>query len=233
MSLSLRQLLVAALASGLVAGLVFFAVQSFTTRPLIAQAETFEHSEAVHEHGEHDHAWKPADGTERHAYTVAADVLIGIGYGFLLVGAVGASGRTITVGSGLAWGAAGFVTFFAAPSLGLPPEPPGAHAADLLLRQEWWLGTALATGTGLALLLLQRRTALRLVGAALLVAPHLIGAPQLAGVVDGHSEISAAFVWASLAANAALWLVLGAAVGLLVPQFADRDALAHPGEVPG
>jgi len=146
----MRGVLLTALMSGLFAGLVFFGVQSVTTRPIIAQAEVYEQAElraapSTQESVSHQHEWEPQEGIERAAYTLAADVLIGVGYAFLLVGAVSTSGRAITTGSGMAWGAAGFVVFVVAPSLGLPPEPPGGHAAELLSRQIWWLGAACAT----------------------------------------------------------------------------------------
>ena len=218
----MRGVLLTALAAGLLAGLVFFGVQSVTTRPLIAQAEVYEQAElrAAAPMPGHvaEHEWEPGEGAERAAYTVAADVLIGVGYAFLLVGAISLSGRTVTPASGLAWGAAGFLVFVAAPSLGLPPEPPGGHAADLLSRQAWWLGTACATAAGLWLLLMQRRPWLRVVGAVLLAAPHVIGAPRLADAgIEDHAELARRFVWASLAANAALWATLGLAAGRFYP----------------
>ena len=219
----MRGVLLTALVSGLFAGLVFFGVQSVTTRPLIAQAEVYEQAEMraappMQENVSHQHEWEPREGIERAAYTLAADVLIGVGYAFLLVGAVGTSGRTITPLSGMAWGAAGFVVFVAAPSLGLPPEPPGGHAAELFSRQIWWLGTACATAAGLWLLLMQRSGWLRVAGVALLVVPHLIGAPRLTDAsVETHGELTRQFIWASLTANAVLWAALGLAVGRLYP----------------
>jgi cobalt transporter subunit CbtA len=219
----MRGVLLTALVSGLFAGLVFFGVQSVTTRSLIAQAEVYEQAELpvappMQTDVSHQHEWEPRDGIERAAYTLAADVLIGVGYAFLLVGAVSTSGRAITTGSGMAWGAAGFVVFVVAPSLGLPPEPPGGHAAELLSRQIWWLGAACATAAGLWLLLMQRRGWLRVAGVALLVVPHVIGAPRLTDAgVETHGELIRQFMWASFAANAALWAALGLAVGQLYP----------------
>jgi cobalt transporter subunit CbtA len=217
----MRSVLLIALVSGLFAGLVFFGVQSVTTRPLIAQAEVYEQAELraappMQGTTSHQHAWEPEEGIERAAYTLAADVMIGVGYAFLLVGVVSVSGRNITTASGLAWGAAGFLVFVAAPSLGLPPEPPGGHSAELLLRQVWWLGTASATAAGLWLLFMQRNGWLRFAGVALLVVPHVIGAPRLTDAgVEVHGELTRQFIWASLTANAALWATLGLAVGRL------------------
>lgn len=222
MSLTLRAVLVAALLSGVLGGLVFFAAQSVTTRPLIVLAEIQEHAAqhaagAAHDHAAGGHEWEPAEGLERTAYTLGADLLLGVGFAFLLVGAISLSGRTVTPWAGLAWGGAGFLAFAVAPSLGLPPEPPGMEAAALLLRQAWWLGTACATAAGLWLLVMCRQPWHHLVGALALVAPHLIGAPQPPFVhVADAAGLARSFVWASLAATAALWGTLGLAAGWLL-----------------
>lgn len=235
MPLTLRAVLVAALLSGVLGGLVFFAAQSVTTRPLIVLAEVQEHA-ARHAAGiSHDHAaggqdWEPAEGLERTAYTLGADILLGVGFAFLLVGAISLSGRAVTPLAGLAWGAAGFLAFAAAPALGLPPEPPGVEAADLLLRQGWWLGTACATAAGLWLLPPPRQPWLRLAGFALLLAPHLIGAPQPPFAPAGDvAALAHSFVWASLAATAALWATLGLAAGWLLRRPVGRagSVLSH------
>lgn len=47
--------------------------------------------------------------------------------------------RAPTRTQGLLWGLAGCATFVLAPTLGLPPELPGTAAADLTLRQTWWI----------------------------------------------------------------------------------------------
>lgn len=229
MPLTLRAVLVTALLSGVLGGLVFFAAQSVTTRPLIVLAEIQEHAAgAAHDHAAGSHDWEPAEGLERTTYTLGADILLGVGFAFLLVGAICLSGRAVTLLAGLAWGAAGFLAFAAAPALGLPPEPPGMETADLLLRQGWWLGTALATAAGLWMLVLPRQPWLRLAGVALLLAPHLAGAPQPPFAPDGEAAVLArSFVWASLAATAALWATLGLAAGWLL-----RRPIGRAGSVP-
>ena len=82
---------------------------------------------------------------------------------------------------GLFWGFAGFAVFTLAPGLGLPPELPAMPAADLAARQAWWIGCVLATAAGLALIVFGRPPALAALGVALLVLPHLFGAPQPPG----------------------------------------------------
>lgn len=114
------------------------------------------------------------------------------------------------VGTGALWGLAGFAVFCLAPTLGLPPELPGTAAAELGQRQSWWVGTAAATALGLAMLVFARHWLLKVAGAALLVVPHVIGAPQ----PEVHQSLApetleAQFKIASWVTNAVFWLALG------------------------
>jgi len=120
---------------------------------------------------------------------------------------------------GLGWGLAGFLVFFVAPSLGLPPELPGTDSAELRSRQAWWLFTAAATGMGLFGLILAKQRWLQIGGAGLLALPHLIGAP--------HPEVAHAlapetlqqhFVVLTSINNAFFWLALGALSGRLLSK---------------
>ena len=100
--------------------------------------------------------------------------------------------------------------FVLAPTLGLPPELPGTVAADLTQRQIWWVGTAASTAAGLALMVFARHWLLKVVGAMILVVPHIVGAPQPAV----HSALApealeAQFKIASLLTNAVFWIALG------------------------
>lgn len=122
---------------------------------------------------------------------------------------------------GVLWGLAGFATFTLAPGLGLPPELPAMPAADLAARQIWWVSCVLLTGGGLALIAFGRGTPLILLGAALLVVPHLIGAPQ----PDSHNSpipegLHHSFVVAVTATNLVFWVLLGAVAARVRPHFA-------------
>jgi cobalt transporter subunit CbtA len=225
--LSLRTILAAALAAGLAAGVAFFLAQLVTTAPLIRQAEVYERT-AQHAGQDHGAAaaaneWEPAEGAERTLFTLGADVLVGIGYAFLLTGAMALRGRPISPGSGLLWGLAGFAVFVAAPSIGLSPEPPGGHPGDLLARQIWWIGTAAATAAGLWLWM-TRRAWLVALAALLMIAPHLIGAPKPLGPYE-HEDVAYSFVLAVFASNAVLWVTLGLAIGVVLPWLAERSGL--------
>jgi cobalt transporter subunit CbtA len=216
-----------AIIAGLIAGAVATAVQLTRLVPLIAIAEEYETAAASHEHAAHaDHGgtatttaeeadeWEPT-GWTRPAFTALFNTLAGVGYGLLLVAGMTMAGRPMTRTSGLLWGLAGFVTFAAAPALGLPPELPGMPSADLVARQSWWIGTAAATAAGLAALAFGSKP-LRAVGVAFVVVPHLIGAPHLAKHVEGAgvpAELAAQFVAASLLSALLFWLALGASAG--------------------
>jgi cobalt transporter subunit CbtA len=216
-----QRIFLTAVIAGAVAGLFAAGVQRIKIIPLIESAEVYEAGEA---HGGDAgaglaEAWQPQPGLERAAYTALADVLAGIGFAFLLAGAIalaGLRGYVINAQRGILWGAAGFTVFALAPALGLPPLPPGMEAAGLVQRQVWWIATATATALGLGLIVFPRRLVYPMIGVGLLILPHLIGAPEppeIGGKVP--SGIVAEFVVASLAAAGLFWLLLGIITGWL------------------
>lgn len=237
------RLVATAVGAGLLAGLALTAVQRVQVTPLIAQAETYEEAQgaaaaplAAHAHGDaqahaheeqqeqqeqHQHAgWKPENGVERTLFTVLANATMGVGYGLLLCAAMLMRGARPTWRQGLLWSAAGYVVFFVAPSLGLPPELPGTAAAPVAERQLWWSLTAVASAGGLALLAFGRNWVFALAGLILLAAPQLAGAPQpLVHASVAPPALAHAFVVASALANAAFWLVLGSCAAYFFKKF--------------
>ncbi len=247
MSIFRNVVFLAALA-GLVAGIALAAIQSFTTVPLILQAETFENAApAAHDHTaapaetaapavaaqEHEHeegGWAPADGFERFAYNVLANAVSGIGFALVLVAASEWAGGLRSWREGLFWGLAGFTVFTLAPGLGLPPELPAMPAADLLARQVWWIGTVAATAIGLALIFFRASPILALAGVVLIVVPHIVGAPQPDSFETAIPEgLHHSFVVAVTMTNLVFWLVLGAVAGGLRDRFvvAAEPRLQH------
>lgn len=219
--------------AGLLAAIVLTLLQSLWVTPLILQAETFENSEPAteviaehshdadapaHEHSHDAEAWSPEDGWQRMLSTGLSNLVVAVGFGLMLAGLFTLRAPNKTW-QGLLWGLGGFATFSLAPSAGLPPELPGTAAADLLLRQYWWIGTALATAAGLGLLAFGRNWVLRIGGLVLLAIPHLIGAPQ----PEVHESLAPEaleheFILASLLTNAVFW----SALGLAAAWFASR-----------
>lgn len=245
MSIFRNVVFVAAL-TGLVAGLVLAAMQSFSTVPLILQAETFESAEPAHTHDhgaagaetgapaatvavhEHDEeGWAPADGFERFAFNLLANVISGVGFALLLVAASELAGGIVSWRQGLIWGFAGFAVFTLAPGLGLPPELPAMPAADLWARQVWWTGTVAATAIGLALIAFRASPVFAALGVALIVAPHFIGAPQPPSYETAVPEgLHHDFVVAVTVTNLVFWLVMGAVAGALRQRFLREDTPA-------
>jgi len=219
-----HRIFLTALIAGAVAGLFAAGIQRIKIIPLIEQAEVYEAAEA---HGEHGgaglaEAWEPRAGLERTAYTALADVLAGIGFAFLLTGAIalaGLRGYEINTQRGILWGAAGFMVFVVAPALGLPPLPPGIEAAALVHRQVWWIATAIATAFGITLIVFPKTLVYRVIGVGLLILPYAIGAPEppeIAAKVP--PALVAQFVVASLVAAGFFWLLLGAISGWIYQQ---------------
>lgn len=193
------------------------------------QAETYEaislqseHDPAMHHH--EDSGWKPANGIERTLSTVAADAVMGIGFALILNGLY-LLRRPATLRHGFIWGVAGFLVFFVAPGLGLPPDLPGTAAAELSGRQQWWIGTVLATASGLALLFLQKNWYGRILGLALLLFSHIVGAPQPAVASSLAPEsLQTQFRLATFFCNAAFWVSLGVISALLFRRFCREKA---------
>ncbi|MFB9242940.1 CbtA family protein [Massilia antarctica] len=243
-----NRIIASAAAAGILAGLLLTGVQQLRVAPIILQAEVFEsaapkalevaaphsHADAApHEHGHdakpHEHAeegahehggWQPDDGMERTFYTAVANISAGIGFALLLAAAIGLHGGASGWRAGLLWGAAGYTVFFLAPSVGLPPELPGTVAAPLLARQMWWTATVMASAGGLALMVFAKSWPLRIAGALLLFVPHLVGSPQPAmHSSSAPPELARSFLYATLLANAAFWLAMGALAGYFYKKF--------------
>jgi len=204
----------AALAAGLIAGPAVALLQEFTTTPLIIQAETYEVGGA--EAPAVDEEWGPEDGIERTFYTSVSTIGTTFGFALILLGAMILAGARIDARTGLMWGIAAFAATGLAPALGLSPELPGSAAAELGARQFWWAGTALATAAGLFLLLRVSTVGAIAAGLALIVAPHLIGAPHPSEFTSTvPSELSGHFAAASLVVHAVSWSLTGAVAGFV------------------
>lgn len=247
MSIFRNVVFVAALA-GLCAGILMAAMQAYATVPLILEAELFENAGGGHDHAaeaaapaaagqagaeaEEEEGWAPEDGFERTFYTVLANIVTGIGFGLVLVAASELAGGIRNWREGIFWGLAGFAVFTLAPGLGLAPELPAMPAADLATRQVWWIATVAATAAGLALIAFRRTLPLALLGLALIVVPHLVGAPQ----PESHdspipADLHHSFVVAVTVTNLIFWVALGMLVAMFrqrisIPAGEARESLA-------
>jgi cobalt transporter subunit CbtA len=220
---ALRSMLFLAAIAGLAVGVAMTLMQYFATVPLILQAEVFEVSApaAAHEHGAAEETWAPADGFQRMSLTAVANLVTAIGFGLLLVAVSEFAGGIRDWRQGLFWGLAGFTVFTLAPGLGLPPELPAMPAAELGPRQAWWVACVLLTGAGLALIVFGNSAWVAFAGCALIIIPHLIGAPQ----PESHDSpipenLHHQFVVSVTVTNLIFWVLLGYAVSALRPRFA-------------
>jgi cobalt transporter subunit CbtA len=243
-----RRLFIAAASAGLLSGLFVTLIHQVTTVPIILEAEVFENAaeepapaaaapaadattapatDEAHDHAADGHShdgeeWSPQDGFERTVYTLGADLLTGIGFCLLLIAGFALSGRAVDWRQGVYWGLAGFTVFFLSPNLGLPPEVPGTAAAPLLDRQVWWIATAVLTAGGLALLFYAKepKPIWIVVGLAMIVLPHAIGAPQPEEHASAAPEALAhRFIVASTIADLLFWSAMGALSGYFYKRF--------------
>jgi cobalt transporter subunit CbtA len=237
-----RRIFLAAIAAGLLSGVLITGIQIFTTTPLILAAEVYEtgghdhasdHAHdgaAAHDHGHsHSHgsdaagsdAGFPGGGGERLGLTLAANLVTGTGFALILVACFALSGRPVDARNGVLWGLAGFAVFTLAPGLGLPPEVPGSVAAGVLERQTWWVFAAAAAAAGLWLLVFSGRRWAAPVGIALAALPHVVGAPVPAEHGGGGvpPELAAHFASTSMVVNALFWALLGWLAGNFYRRF--------------
>ncbi|SDL74650.1 CbtA family protein [Aliiruegeria lutimaris] len=222
---SLTSGIVAGAAAGLFTGLLQLAL----VQPVLLHAELYETGALVHRGAEAVSArweWSGIDPA-RDGLSLLFSMLIFAGYGLLLTAAMSLAteGETsISPRAGAIWGVCGFVAAQLAPAFSLPPEVPGAAHIDLSQRQIWWYATVAVTAVALWLLAFGRSNWHALAAIVLLLAPHVIGAPQpehFEGPVP--QELAALFASRALGAGLAGWTVLGATLAWLRKHSAESS----------
>ena len=238
-----RNIILTALFAALISGVVLGVMQAFSTSKIIYAAEVYEvedEASSDHQHSHdnnnsathsHEAEWQPKDGIERVSYTVIADILIAFGHSLLLTSFMALlflkfGKPEISWRSGLIIGIGGYVSFYLATIIGLPPEIPGSIAADLHARQIWWTLTIVMTAMGLTTLYLAPNAA-KLLGLVFIAIPHIIGAPQpeVEGflnhdpvAVSALEQLQHQFLISTAWVNAIYWLVLGLFSGLFAKK---------------
>ena len=219
----LVRLVMSGIFAGALAGCVGGILQLYFVQPLLLSAELYESGQIVHfgAGGSTANILWGGFNTTRDTLSILFSIAIYCGYGLLLVAAQGlAQGiaptttsdaiRRDAIRQGAIWGLAGFCAFHFAPSIGLAPELPGNASAALETRQIWWFATALATALALWFFAFGGRSWHSALGIALILAPHIIGAPHSH---DFHGtappELAALFATRSLGVGMAAWLILG------------------------
>ena len=99
------------------------------------------------------------------------------------------------------------------------------EAADLGDRQFWWILTVAATAAGIALLVFGRTVPLSLLAVALIVLPHVVGAPLPDSFESPIPEaLHHSFVVAVVVTSLVFWVLIGGLTGLLRDRFARSSA---------
>ncbi|WP_425053236.1 CbtA family protein [Psychromarinibacter sp. S121] len=220
-----------ALFAGFAAGLIAAALQLYFVQPVLLHAELYEGGDLIHFGSESTvPAHQDVGGIDlmRDGLSVLFTVLVYTGYAFIMVGAMALAserGHSVDARRGILWGLGGFVAVHFAPAFSLPPELPGVAAADVVARQIWWFGTVAASAIAVALIAFGRNWAAWGAAVVLLLAPHVIGAPQpevFTGPVP--PELGGEFAGRALGVGLAAWVTLGCFAGF----FWQRETQGAP-----
>jgi cobalt transporter subunit CbtA len=228
------RILISAIFAGAAAGLIAGLLQLIFVQPVLLHAELYETGELVHFGGTANSAHPALPGFDavRDGLSLIFTMLIYTGYALLVLAVMNLAeerGAQIDGRSGIIWGVAGFVAFHLAPGFTLAPEVPGVAAADVTARQIWWFSTVISAAIAMWLLAFGGNWAMWGIAAVLLVAPHLIGAPEpdtFTGPVP--TEIGALFAARALGVGLIAWALLGCFAGYFWQrEGAHVDASAH------
>ncbi|MEO9826426.1 MAG: CbtA family protein [Paracoccaceae bacterium] len=224
------RILTSALIAGASAGFLAALLQLAFVQPVLLQAELFESGALAFTPGMATPQVPFTFDLQRDGLSVLFTMLIYSGYGLILVALMSLSEdyyAPVSARAGLLWGIAGFVTVHLAPGISLAPEVPGVSAPDVSERQVWWFATVFAAGIALWLIAFGKSWVTWGAAVVLLLAPHLVGAPQpetLAGPVP--PEIAALFAARALGVGLAAWVLLGLFAGALWAADATESARA-------
>jgi cobalt transporter subunit CbtA len=213
------RILTSALIAGAAAGFIASLLQLYFVQPVLLHAELYESGELVHFGAEAVSAHQDVGGIEllRDGLSIAFTIVIYCGYALLLVAAMALAtqrGVTVNARNGMIWGIAGFIAVHFAPGFTLSPEVPGVAAADVYARQVWWIAFGRG-GTAWA------------IAAVLLLAPHVIGAPEperFTGPVP--TELGALFASRALGIGMVAWVLVGLFAGYLWNRETDDTRTA-------
>jgi len=213
------RILTSALFAGAAAGLIAALLQLVFVQPVLLHAELYETGELVHFGGAavSAHPELPGFDLMRDSLSIVFTMLTYTGYALVMVALMSVAegkGAEINGRTGLIWGLAGFITFHFAPGLTLAPEVPGVAAADVADRQIWWTATVATAGVAMWLIAFGSNKISYVIAAALLLLPHLIGAPEpdsFSGPVP--TEIGALFAARAFGVGMVAWALVGSFAG--------------------
>ena len=98
-------------------------------------------------------------------------------------------------------------------------------AADLQLRQMWWLTTAACTSAALLISCKIPRLPTYFIAVILVAAPFVAGAPSVAeSTSQVPADLHRQFIAATLIINLLTWLAMGSTLGFLRSAYGNRPA---------
>ncbi|MDR6213554.1 CbtA family protein [Paracidovorax wautersii] len=184
--------------------------------------------------------WSPSDGAERTFWTWVANVLHALSMALLVLAVMGvwvwqrgAARSPLRLAAAVA--AAGWLSLYQWPALGLPAEIPGMDAARLGSRQGWWLMAAGSAAAACAVLAFGRRAWRFTLAAVLLAAPFVWGAPHitadpLAGFSgEAHRQLQALdarFLQATAWIAATFWACMALACAVVFGRWIQPPLVA-------
>ena len=210
-----QKIVTSALFAGFCAGLIAALLQLVFVQPVLLQAELYESGKLVHFGAEAVAALPVVGGIDvmRDGLSILFTIFAYTGYALILVALMStASERGITINArkGLMWGLCGFFAAQLAPAFSLPPEVPGVAAADVAQRQVWWFATVAAAVIALGLIAFGKSRVAWAGAVVLLIAPHLIGAPQPDSFTGpAPPEVAALFASRALGIGLVAWALVG------------------------
>ncbi|MCW8917122.1 MAG: CbtA family protein [Magnetovibrio sp.] len=214
----LYRIFATAFAAGIIAAALISVLQSFTTTPMILAAETFELPPLSEDEVD------TAAEIQRSVFTFMANAVTTIAFALITVVGLTFGNAKPDRTKGLMVAAIGFAAFGLAPAMGMPPKLPGMPVGDFDLRQYWWISTALMTLVGLVCLFVQDKLSLKVLGAILLIAPHIWGAPMPDNMdSDVPATLAANFAANAIVMSAVLWTTLGATTPYFYEKFKPKE----------
>ncbi|MGR3614501.1 MAG: CbtA family protein [Paracoccaceae bacterium] len=224
------RILTSALFAGAAAGLVTALLQLYFVQPVLLHAELYEGGDLVHFGSASTvsaHPELPGFDAVRDGLSIIFTMLVYSGYALIVIAGMSQAeerGATINGRTGLLWGLAGFVAVHFAPGFSLAPEVPGVAAANVAARQVWWFATVITAAVAIWLIAFGRGWTAWGVAAILLLAPHVVGAPE-PSVFTGPvpTEIGALFAARALGVGLVAWALLGCFAGFFWTREGQRE----------
>lgn len=220
------RIITSALLAGAGAGFIASLLQLGFVQPVLLHAELYESGQLLHFGSQSVvSAHQDLGGFDplRDGLSIAFTIAVYCGYALILVAAMALAterGVVVTARNGIVWGVAGFIAVHLAPGFTLAPEVPGVAAADVYARQIWWFATVGAAAIAMWLIGFGKGWPAWGIAVALLLAPHIVGAPEpdvFTGPVP--TEIGALFASRALGVGLAAWVL----VGLFAGHFWHRE----------